>query len=203
MYDLKSIMKQNAEAEAAGILPPGSAVGTTGYTVGTSTLGHRDTDGGLRGHSIGPDYPWSIQPRIDGGITKQVVYNYATGYESDLFATWDEAAAHMAAKQAALTGERAAEAQSSLIDLSIRVGYTLLTGQGWMNPRAFAFRRGGYTLVASIEAAPQHPEGGGYERVISDRAGVVQARGWLVAGGKTWAVLADEAVDSLRKSSPY
>lgn len=93
MYCLQSIIEQNRRAEALGIIKAGTAVGTTGFVPanerpeanpawavdGQPILGHRDDNGGLRGHSIGNTYPWQCAAGVDEGCTVWTVTNYLTG----------------------------------------------------------------------------------------------------------------------------
>lgn len=92
MYDLKRIIEQNQEAEKAGIMKPGEAVGTTGFIPGQSGVnkgwvvggeevkGHTFFNGGLRGHSIGPSYPYSVAiGRVTDLSTDYTVVNYSNG----------------------------------------------------------------------------------------------------------------------------
>lgn len=101
MYSLSNIIAQNQRAEAAGVFAPGSVVGTTGYLPpserpeetpawsvdGQPVLGHREDDGGLRGHSIGDTYPWQVVGGIDdSGNATWTVSNYATGAQGFTYA---------------------------------------------------------------------------------------------------------------------
>lgn len=96
MYDLETIVARNREAERLGIIKPGSAVGTTGHRAPTDpppalvTKGHREDQPGLRGHSVGENYPFSVVCglRDEGGVcvTTWTVVNYITGQE---FETYD------------------------------------------------------------------------------------------------------------------
>lgn len=99
MYDLETIVRQNREAERLGIIKAGSAVGTTGFVPyneregdvktkregwnvdGQPVLGHREDQGGLRGHSIGEDYPFSVVGR---GLDGWQVQNLLTGREYEV-----------------------------------------------------------------------------------------------------------------------
>lgn len=49
--------------------------------MGPFTKGHSSTDGGLRGHSIGPLYPWGVVGR---GYEGWSVTNHRTGYCSEV-----------------------------------------------------------------------------------------------------------------------
>lgn len=104
MYCLQSIIEQNRRAEALGIIKAGTAVGTTGFVPanerpeanpawavdGQPVLGHRDDNGGLRGHSIGEAYPFAVVGGVraegDVAVTTWTVTNYATG---ETFETYD------------------------------------------------------------------------------------------------------------------
>lgn len=104
MYCLQSIIEQNRRAEALGIIKAGTAVGTTGFVPtnerpeanpawavdGQPVLGHREDNGGLRGHSVGENYPFSViggfRTEGDVSVTTWTVVNYATGQE---FETYD------------------------------------------------------------------------------------------------------------------
>lgn len=103
MYDLQSIIAQNQRAEALGLIKPGSAVGTTGFVPhnerevanpawavsGQEVKGHREDNDGLRGHSVGENYPFSVVGgfRVDGdvSVTTWTVVNYATGQEFETY----------------------------------------------------------------------------------------------------------------------
>ena len=95
MYDLESIIAQNKRAEALGIIKPGSAVGTTGYrdpsqrangrdpnVADGGPRGHSEWQGGLRGHSIGDDYPFSV---VGIGLDGWRVQNLMTGEEFETY----------------------------------------------------------------------------------------------------------------------
>lgn len=100
MNSLSTIVRQNREAVRQGIIKAGSAVGTTGFvphnerkpeTAGFfDTKGHRDDNGGLRGHSIGENYPFSVVGgfRTEGEtlVTTWTVVNSANG---QTFETYD------------------------------------------------------------------------------------------------------------------
>lgn len=100
MYDLETIVRRNREAERLGIIKAGSAVGTTGFVPhneregvvetkregwnvgGQPVLGHREDQGGLRGHSIGDDYPFSV---VGIGLDGWRVQNLLTGEEFETY----------------------------------------------------------------------------------------------------------------------
>lgn len=98
MYSLESIVAQNRRAVEQGVIKAGSAVGTAGFVPfnerkgyrpgdrhpswevgGEEVKGHSASQGGLRGHSIGEDYPWSVSAGFDGGVTTWTVVNHLTG----------------------------------------------------------------------------------------------------------------------------
>jgi len=88
MYDLESIVAQNKRAEELGIMKAGEAVGTTGHVpgglavAGVEAKPHIGDTSGLRGHSVGDHYPWSVQPFIgDYGNTMWRVVNYESGFK--------------------------------------------------------------------------------------------------------------------------
>lgn len=100
MNSLEKIIQQNRDAHALGLLLDGQAVGVQGFHAQAyldrqpdelkrlppkfpGTLGHSLQQGGLRGHSIGDLYPWSVTPHInpaDGSDFYQVE-NLLTGVE--------------------------------------------------------------------------------------------------------------------------
>jgi len=49
------------------------------------TRGHSAVSGGLRGHSIGTSYPFSVIARVEDGATVWQVVNYETGEEFTTF----------------------------------------------------------------------------------------------------------------------
>ena len=55
---------------------------------GTETRGHLSASGGLRGHSVGQDYPWSIVGR---GYEGWQAVNLETGQEYPIRDTYAEA----------------------------------------------------------------------------------------------------------------
>jgi len=86
---------------------------------------------------------------------------------------------------------------SGIIAKNLRQAYTALTGIGYTDQGVY-FMRGGWTLIASIDYQPQHPESNdGLFRCIKDRCGVVQVRGRITT---SWTELADGAVQVLDRS---
>ncbi len=83
MRGLEEIVKDNRKAVELGITKPGEYVGTSDMkapVAALATKGHSAGQGGLRGHSIGKTYPWSVVGRGAGlQAVEWAVQNLLTG----------------------------------------------------------------------------------------------------------------------------
>ncbi len=71
---------RNINKDGTPKLPAQTFLGDTATPVGASTTkGHSASQGGLRGHSIGTAYPYSVVLRLEGDIKAYDVVNLLTG----------------------------------------------------------------------------------------------------------------------------
>jgi len=91
MRGYEDIVRGNAAAQALGIELPTGAIGTTAL----ESKGHSSAQGGLRGHSIGSDYPFTVTRFGDRYQAYHCLHPEQSGPVVD---TYSEAAAYIASQ---------------------------------------------------------------------------------------------------------
>lgn len=84
--------------------------------------------GGLHASSVGEDYPWTVQPRLNGSERLWVAFNAHTGYETAAYQEYFQAEAwmrHLIADEKRQAAKLAKQRERAKLTIAAQKGRTL------------------------------------------------------------------------------